>query len=628
MTTQPESPVQKTLGDELPTECDLVMKGGITSGVVYPSAVLRLKDHYRLRNIGGASVGALAAVMTAAAAYGDQSKAGKGHGYDTLETVVGELGTSGFVLDLFQPSPAMKPAHDILVGVLKTGQEPGSGGKTWAYARVVAVSQWPKAAAGTAIMLLVWFGLGVLGRWSGLISAPSDWSAGAISLVAATSIVVALLGAAAGVVVGIVRAVRRLYQRFENNGFGLCPGVRQPSFEGPGLSDWMHDRVQQCAGLAANEPLTFGHLEKQGLHLETVTTNLNYSRPFRLPFEEEGRFLFRPEQLERVFPAEVVRWMEDHPPQDLPPPEDGYRWVPAASDLPVIVAARMSLSFPGLISAVPLHAADEANPSDPKPIVPNWFSDGGISSNFPIHFFDGWLPARPTFGLNLGPYPTDRRGHPVTDLKGMTKAAADDWATGDVFMPTTREDGQFPRWVHFSGPGGFVARILDTMENWRDNMQSELPGFRDRICEIRLDDDQGGMHLTMPPDRIKDLVRKGELAGDRLLNDFDWAQHRWTRYLMLMETLQVRLEGDQRHPAPDAAHARFDQLYAATLESGPPEVRDFIEDHDNDWCRRAIRATGRLLDASASWNVAPDDIRFHLTEHHVPAWVMRLTPKV
>ena len=35
-------------------ECDLVMKGGITSGVVYPSAVRRLSKIHRFRNTGGA----------------------------------------------------------------------------------------------------------------------------------------------------------------------------------------------------------------------------------------------------------------------------------------------------------------------------------------------------------------------------------------------------------------------------------------------------------------------------------------------------------------------------------------------------------------------------------------------
>jgi hypothetical protein len=264
--------------------------------------------------------------------------------------------------------------------------------------------------------------------------------------------------------------------------------------------------------------------------------------------------------------------------------------------------------------------------------VPNWFSDGGISSNFPIHFFDGWLPSRPTFGLNLGPYPTDRKGRLVPNLEGKATSAGDDWATGDVFMPASRTDGQFPRWSHFSGLGGFVGQIVDTMENWRDNMQCELPGFRDRICEIRLDESEGGMHLTMPQDRIADLVHKGTLAGDRLLNNFDWTQHRWTRYLMLMETLQVRLEGDRRHAAVDAAHARFDRLYARTLEQGPPRVHDFLEGHDHEWCLRAKAATQNLMVASGAWNAPPGDIRFALTteesERSIPAWVMRLTPKV
>src|SRR5438105_14620691 len=47
--------------------CDLVMKGGITSGVVFPKAVARLSHQYRFRNIGGASAGAIAAAGAAAA---------------------------------------------------------------------------------------------------------------------------------------------------------------------------------------------------------------------------------------------------------------------------------------------------------------------------------------------------------------------------------------------------------------------------------------------------------------------------------------------------------------------------------------------------------------------------------
>ncbi|MGB6519619.1 MAG: patatin-like phospholipase family protein, partial [Candidatus Cybelea sp.] len=46
-------------------ECDVVMKGGIASGVVYPGAVYELSKTYRFRNIGGTSAGAIAATLTA-----------------------------------------------------------------------------------------------------------------------------------------------------------------------------------------------------------------------------------------------------------------------------------------------------------------------------------------------------------------------------------------------------------------------------------------------------------------------------------------------------------------------------------------------------------------------------------
>ncbi len=46
------------------------MKGGITSGVVYPRALTELAGRYRFRSVGGSSAGAIAAAMAAAAEYG------------------------------------------------------------------------------------------------------------------------------------------------------------------------------------------------------------------------------------------------------------------------------------------------------------------------------------------------------------------------------------------------------------------------------------------------------------------------------------------------------------------------------------------------------------------------------
>src|SRR5690348_7321656 len=71
--------------------CDLVMKGGITSGLVYPKAVARIACTYRLRSIGGTSVGAIAAALAAAAEYGRQTGAGTA-GFDLLAGIPKEIG--------------------------------------------------------------------------------------------------------------------------------------------------------------------------------------------------------------------------------------------------------------------------------------------------------------------------------------------------------------------------------------------------------------------------------------------------------------------------------------------------------------------------------------------------------
>src|SRR5439155_19351372 len=84
----------------------------------------------------------------------------------------------------------------------------------------------------------------------------------------------------------------------------------------------------------------------------------------------------------------------------------GYHYLPPQDLLPVVVAARLSLSFPFLISAVRFYtvniaAAEERSELTIDDLQENWFSDGGICSNFPIHLFDAWMPTRPTFGINL-----------------------------------------------------------------------------------------------------------------------------------------------------------------------------------------------------------------------------------
>jgi len=104
---------------------DLGMKGGITSGIVYPNAVLSLAREYRFKNIGGTSAGAIAAAVAAAAALGDRRRhAGEAVdaqvGFPGLSAVSAQLSTRGFIYGLFQPAHGARTAYRLLV--LLTGK--------------------------------------------------------------------------------------------------------------------------------------------------------------------------------------------------------------------------------------------------------------------------------------------------------------------------------------------------------------------------------------------------------------------------------------------------------------------------------------------------------------------------
>src|SRR5205823_7977219 len=96
-------------------ECDMIMKGGITSGVVYPRAACRLAQRYRFRQLGGASAGAIAATFVAAAEHGRTRG-----GFDALYEIPSELGAR--LSTLFQPSPGTRAAYALLSTWLTLGQ--------------------------------------------------------------------------------------------------------------------------------------------------------------------------------------------------------------------------------------------------------------------------------------------------------------------------------------------------------------------------------------------------------------------------------------------------------------------------------------------------------------------------
>ena len=249
--------VRPSIPSQPPLECDLVMKGGITSGIVYPAAVLELAQRYRFRNIGGTSVGAIAAAVVAAAEYGRQR--GVGTAFEELEALNEEMQREGFVLARFQPVRAARPAFDLLIASM--GNPGSKGRKRLGMAGAAIRAAWKPATVTLAIWLGFQVALGVaLGsRWWVLPAAAGGWGIVLGLLLAGRTrrIRSGLGGAALGflsipfwpLAVAPVSLGLSLYRALNEHGFGMCPGLAQTgSASSPGLTEWLHDHIQKSAG--------------------------------------------------------------------------------------------------------------------------------------------------------------------------------------------------------------------------------------------------------------------------------------------------------------------------------------------------------------------------------------------
>lgn len=537
---------------EPPLDCDVIMKGGITSGVIYPLAVCELAKVYRLRSVGGASAGAIAAAAAAAAEFGRASG-----GFELLARVPADLTVESpaggsTLFRLFQPDARTAGLFAVCTAGLGRA---GLGRLTsvlGALVRRFAVAALVGALPGLAVLLVGLAGAGVARVTSAV--------AGVLLLVA---------GALVGAGVGVLRRVGRVLPEHE---YGLCSGM--PDTGRPrraeSLTPWLHATLQRLAGRPDGAPLTFGDLRSRGCELRMMTTNLTRRQPLAMPLGSKEYF-FDPARFRALFPEEVVRWLEEHPPPARGGP--AARWssellraqalplrpLPLADELPVLVATRMSLSFPLLIAAVPLHAVDynlaanrdaraeagrwrtqhpdgpvgEAAAALPRPsFTVNWFSDGGICSNLPVHFFDRPLPVRPTFAIDLQPFPAgqDRSG-----------CEAD-----NTSLPEVNQAGLLRRWSSWpaTGLGGLAAfggAILDSARGWVDESLLVMPGYRDRVVTVYYDEHEGGLNLNMPSEVVEGLSARGRAGADKLVARFagptpgvahaaGWENQRWIRF--------------------------------------------------------------------------------------------------
>lgn len=505
-------------------ECDLVMKGGITSGVVYPKAITEIAKTYRLRQIGGTSAGAIAAAFAAAAEFRRQKEIERDGdpmaGFTEIEARAIELG--GSMKGMFQPAAQLESLHRMMMAALSEKAKKSGAGIPMMLAFLR--SYWMQTGG---ILLLCAIGIAIG------YQADNVWMAIAICL-AATMLATFL----------IVRHFLSLASRgLRDNDFGICSGKTNEGCDQPAFGDWIRRSIDAISG-EIGRPLTVGDLKGAGVDIAAMTTDLSSGRPYQLPMKTRIH-AFRKSEFERLFEPVLVEYLcrtggrfdATHPDA----PDDLYR-LPCGDAFPVYLVARMSLSFPGLISAVPLWREDFGAGEEPYPVRRCLFSDGGISSNFPIHFFDSLLPRRPTFGISLDSWEASRDGDDRVSLPQRGRQTT---------MLKARRIDSLP---------AFLLSIVNTAKDWQDTLQSMLPGYAERIVTIKLDPTkEGGMNLQMDRDLIAELQEYGRQAGEalvtrfsydhaehaddgsRLRNGFD--QHRYDRAISLLPKMEGALAG-------------------------------------------------------------------------------------
>ena len=564
-------------------QCDVVMKGGITSGVVYPEALSEIGASYRFRGVGGASAGAIGAAIGAAAEFGRSSG-----GFTRMAELPGRLG-DGRLAALFQPQDSTRPLLRLMLTA--TGHDrPGAqrSGPDKYIALVLAVlAAFPLASlAGLAPGLaLVAYGAVILGAPGILL------------------IIVGVLLAVGGWVVAVaLRLTSKLTVDVPANLFGICRGLGADS-DRPGFTDWLSDQIDTVAGLPPDaRPLRFGQLwtgdpdmagagvadiapADRHIDLRMISTCLSQGRPYELPWQART-FFYDPQTWRTLFPGYVVDAMLAAPPP-VPLPGEGdadeWRWeervaaaqtpalvrFPAAAFLPVIVATRLSLSFPLLISAVPLWTINRASagtrqatqafrnavanrtepPAGGLEFSRLWFTDGGLCSNFPVHLFDAALASRPTFAINLGPFAP---GQAVSPDQTQNVEYAH---SNRSLPPPYFEIGE----RGFAAVGGFASAAINTARNWQDSSHLGFPGFRDRIVRVLQTKYEGGLNLYMDGPTIGGLADRGRVAGQVMVEQFTqprypvgapaftgWDNHRWVRYRALLSVLPVWLQSYAR----------------------------------------------------------------------------------
>jgi hypothetical protein len=153
-----------------------------------------------------------------------------------------------------------------------------------------------------------------------------------------------------------------------------------------------------------------------------------------------------------------------------------------------------------------------------------------------------------------------------------------------------------------TGLASFFQTLLNTARFWSDNQMLVAPGVRDRVVNIALREDEGGLNFDMNANVIADLDRRGRAAGLLIAARFDpearydpesgkrneeiFANHRWVRFRNFMAAFEdlSRRFARSRRKSDVAAEVRGESLLETMIKDeaaeklgypAPKAARDF-----------------------------------------------------
>ena len=231
-------------------QCDLIMKGGLTSGIVYPSAIYEISKDHRLINIGGASAGAIAAVTAASAEFRRQEDSEKSDfsGFTQLAAVPDILGNN--LIKLFQPNPEYRSLFEFALAwqaksrlTTKLAFHNSQADDT----QIIKETTKKLKIANQAVFKSLWRAIRAPILF---ISVPFIFVLVQLVLnqawgwVAFFALAYDFIGAA----VSLKKFLSYRPQNLERHNFGLCTGLTQSDdYEHPALTEWLGDQIDGIA---------------------------------------------------------------------------------------------------------------------------------------------------------------------------------------------------------------------------------------------------------------------------------------------------------------------------------------------------------------------------------------------